>query len=361
MAGDISNGRNGGHGSSGDEFLSQDELQADAAADVGIDAGDSRADPNGAPPEPPGHGAVQDAELIEMLKQLSETIDEANTAFAEQQELVNQTAASAGDPAEMPPRPSTLPPAVEESRYSAMAFTAAGVASLLAVAAVGATWLFLNSHDRTAIVRDIAETSPDDKHAEASSLGSGGRTTISRRPDTALEPTLPVEKPIQEALKGAADPAPAEPRKSAPDVTPVVPPKPVDAGSERDTAVRLDVETAALPETAVQEPVKPEPAPPVLTFQPREEAAILERGSKLMTAGDIAAARLVFEYGAARGSADAMFELGRSYDPAHLRASGVIGIAPDAAKALKWYVRAAGLGHGAAQARADELEKLARN
>lgn len=88
-----------------------------------------------------------------------------------------------------------------------------------------------------------------------------------------------------------------------------------------------------------------------------EEARLLDNGRGLVSSGDVASARLVYEYAAGRGSVDAMFALAQTYDPAVLDTWNVVGIRPDIKVALEWYGKAARLGHDAADARADELEK----
>lgn len=99
---------------------------------------------------------------------------------------------------------------------------------------------------------------------------------------------------------------------------------------------------------AVAEP--PEPSP--------EAEAMLERAASLLSNGDVAAARLLYEHMASKGSSLAALSMARTYDPAILPSLGVIGMRPDEAEARRWYERAASLGSKPAALR---LEGLAAN
>jgi hypothetical protein len=106
---------------------------------------------------------------------------------------------------------------------------------------------------------------------------------------------------------------------------------------------------------AIEGPVNQERAPravrPVERLPSREEAVLLERGKELMRQGGIAAARIIFEELAQKGSAQGALELARSYDPASIPNSRVSAVAPDVEKALMWYRRAEELGSEEARAR----------
>ena len=65
------------------------------------------------------------------------------------------------------------------------------------------------------------------------------------------------------------------------------------------------------------------------------------RGDEFLRTGDIAAARLFYERAANAGDIDAMTALARTYDSRTLRQLGVVGLTPDAERALHWYHRAA--------------------
>jgi TPR repeat protein len=90
----------------------------------------------------------------------------------------------------------------------------------------------------------------------------------------------------------------------------------------------------------------------------REEIALLvAQGESLMSAGDIAAARTVFQRASDAGDLAATFALAASYDPAALKQLGVLGKHADLEKARSLYERAERLGSAEATQR---LHMLAR-
>jgi len=87
-----------------------------------------------------------------------------------------------------------------------------------------------------------------------------------------------------------------------------------------------------------------------------EEQRILRRGADLSELGDIAGARLVLEYAALRGNAEAMYALAQTFDPDYLATRGVVGVAPNVEVSVKWYSKAAQFGIDAAGDRVRVLE-----
>ncbi|HEX5778501.1 MAG TPA: hypothetical protein VFY21_06635 [Xanthobacteraceae bacterium] len=75
-------------------------------------------------------------------------------------------------------------------------------------------------------------------------------------------------------------------------------------------------------------------------ISPEEVGAMLKRGEELLMQGDIASARLLLQRAADAQDARAAFALAASYDPIELKRLGVLGAAPDVAKARDWYERA---------------------
>jgi TPR repeat protein len=86
------------------------------------------------------------------------------------------------------------------------------------------------------------------------------------------------------------------------------------------------------------------------------DLAYLERARGLVSANDIAAARLIFTRLASNGIAEAAFELGQTYDPEFLQTVRVAGLKPDPEVARQWYARAAELGNADAQRRLATLK-----
>lgn len=78
---------------------------------------------------------------------------------------------------------------------------------------------------------------------------------------------------------------------------------------------------------------------------------LLRRGEELLQEGGIAAARLIFEELANRGSGRGALALARSYDPAFIPSSQASALKPDVNEAMKWYKRAATYGNAEAKRR----------
>lgn len=94
---------------------------------------------------------------------------------------------------------------------------------------------------------------------------------------------------------------------------------------------------------------KANPPPPPLSVA--EETNLLSRGEKAMQLGQVAAARMIYENLAGRGSARAAFAMGQSFDPEVLMTMNILGLTPDVEQARQWYRRAANLGSDKAMER----------
>jgi hypothetical protein len=70
----------------------------------------------------------------------------------------------------------------------------------------------------------------------------------------------------------------------------------------------------------------------------------MKQGEQFMTAGDVVAARTVFQRAAEAGDAYAAMALGATYDPTVLAKLRVVGIGADLEKARSWYQKAKDLG-----------------
>ncbi|MER2268227.1 sel1 repeat family protein, partial [Methylobacterium oxalidis] len=71
--------------------------------------------------------------------------------------------------------------------------------------------------------------------------------------------------------------------------------------------------------------------------------ALVARGEQLLTAGEVAAARLFFQRVASEGDARGARGMARSYDQAVLRTLPVVGLEGSRAEAERWYLKAAEL------------------
>jgi hypothetical protein len=80
------------------------------------------------------------------------------------------------------------------------------------------------------------------------------------------------------------------------------------------------------------------------SLSPTEIGALVTRGDGLLSAGDIASARLFYERAADAGNASAALRLGATFDPGFLSRVGIRGTPGDPEQAASWYRRARELG-----------------
>ena len=78
-------------------------------------------------------------------------------------------------------------------------------------------------------------------------------------------------------------------------------------------------------------------------------AALMERGDRLLSVGDVASARLFYQYAAEAGDGAAALRLGEAFDPTFLERARLGRVQGDAKKALYWYLRAKELGNDDAE------------
>jgi hypothetical protein len=100
---------------------------------------------------------------------------------------------------------------------------------------------------------------------------------------------------------------------------------------------------------ATSSPAAATSSPAAVASPPGRMAQLLERGADLIAAGDITAARLIYEHAAAAGSGEAAIEMGKTYDPVFLLRIKAIGTQPDQVTAETWYRRAVALGDAKAK------------
>jgi TPR repeat protein len=86
-----------------------------------------------------------------------------------------------------------------------------------------------------------------------------------------------------------------------------------------------------------------------------EVAALLARARTYLSAGDVAAARLVLRRAAELDDAQAALALGGTYDPTVLKRLGIVNFQADPALAREWYRRAGQLGSPDASLRIEQL------
>jgi hypothetical protein len=107
-------------------------------------------------------------------------------------------------------------------------------------------------------------------------------------------------------------------------------------------------------------PVPVVAAPPRPQLDQDELGRLIKKGQQLLSSGDIAPARLLLQRAALGGSAEAALILGGTYDPAVLQDIGVLGFAPNPAKAREWYQKALELGATEASRRLERLAQAQR-
>jgi hypothetical protein len=167
------------------------------------------------------------------------------------------------------------------------------------------------------------------------------------QPAAAVPPPPPAVA-VPAPQPAAAVPPPPAVAVPAPQPAAAVPPPPAVAVP----AARVPVPTTAVP-TA--------PPPSTVATPDRDEvAALLTRARTYLSAGDVAAARLVLRRAAERDDAQAALALGGTYDPVVLRRLGIINFHSDPAQARDWYRKAAELGSADASLRLEQLAQTDR-
>jgi TPR repeat protein len=177
--------------------------------------------------------------------------------------------------------------------------------------------------------------------------------------DVAHPEPAPPPQTVARAEPAAAPPA-AAPAPPAPltvaraePAAPAAPP-PAVAGAEAAAPP-----PAAQPKPVTRAELQPAPRSAQAAEPPPAPAsgmtALVERGDRLLAAGDIASAREFFERAVESGDAAASYGLGKSYDPLFLQQIAQQGVAGDATKAAAWYRRAAASGNAEAAKRLTQL------
>ena len=151
-------------------------------------------------------------------------------------------------------------------------------------------------------------------------------------------------EPAGPSLAAATPAEPAGPNLAAAPTTP-----PVEPGAptvQPDTVAPSVAPGPATPASA-RDP-RATAAPPPSTDGPRlsadEIAALVARGDTLLSAGDVASARLFYERAADAGGGVAAIRLGETFDPLFLGRVHLSGVRGDPAAASFWYRRARDLG-----------------
>jgi hypothetical protein len=175
----------------------------------------------------------------------------------------------------------------------------------------------------------------------APALPGQSETNATRSAPKAAAPAVP---PQSETLA-----ARTAPRAAAPAVPP-----------QGETVTVLPPSRSEPPAAVAAAPVAPAPAPvpagpPVRVIDPAEVKLLMQQGQQFIAAGDVVAARVVFQRAAEGRDAGAALAMGATYDPLFLARIGVLGVAADVAKARVWYERAKEYGSQEAPRRIEML------
>jgi hypothetical protein len=113
---------------------------------------------------------------------------------------------------------------------------------------------------------------------------------------------------------------------------------------------------AGQPTEEAREPALPAPAGQVLSAADQQRAQrAMKKANEELEAGNVSAARLLYEYAADVGLAQAAMALAATFDADELAKLSVRGVAPDPKEARRWYERARQLGAADAAQRITRL------
>jgi len=171
-------------------------------------------------------------------------------------------------------------------------------------------------------------------------------TNVEASPAPAASPPTPAVSPPATAPSGEMPP-PAQATPNPASTNPASA-SPASASPASGSLVSSPVSTSPV-STSVPSPAASVPANrPEISLDNEEIVRLIKRGKDLLSDGDFAAARLLFERAANAGSAEAALALGTTYDPLVIKRLGAVAVTPDIAKARKWYQFAADHGSAAA-------------
>jgi hypothetical protein len=120
-------------------------------------------------------------------------------------------------------------------------------------------------------------------------------------------------------------------------------------------ATSPESETTAMLSLAPSSARTPPATEAVRRLDPEDIKLLMKRGEQFAAAGDLAAARLVFQRAAEAGDATAALAMGATYDPIMLTKLGVLGMRADVGKARSWYEKAKEFGSPEATRRLELL------
>ncbi|MGX1318379.1 hypothetical protein AB7M17_001832 [Bradyrhizobium sp. USDA 377] len=185
-----------------------------------------------------------------------------------------------------------------------------------------------------------------------------GSATAQASPPVARQVPLKDPARVTDAMLASADkqelPAPSTPSREA---IATAYQTALQAQSQSQVQVQVQGQVQSQVEAPAPAPVAAQPAPPepARTLDADTLAGLMTRARRLISVGDIAAARLLLERAANAKDATAALLLAQTYDPAVLGTSDARSVIADAAAARDWYQRAASLGSAEARKRLAQL------
>ena len=117
------------------------------------------------------------------------------------------------------------------------------------------------------------------------------------------------------------------------------------------------------PSEAQKTAEKSKPVVPSVKVKPKNEydsvfiKNLLAKSKQLIQSGNITAARETLKFLANQGIAEGAFIVGRTYDPKEFKHLNTLGMVPDIKEAIRWYAKAAKLGHTEAELRMKKYQK----
>jgi len=187
------------------------------------------------------------------------------------------------------------------------------------------------------------------------------RLPAAPRPPASRAVTPPPAAPAPAAIAPTPPPAAPTPPAAAPLlVAPTPPPVAPTPAAVPPPAASVPAPKAPAPASAAPVSAPPPPASATAASDRDEIAALLARARTYLSAGDVAAARLVLRRAAEREDPQAALALGGTYDPTVLKRLGIVNFQADPAQAREWYRRAAQLGSADASLRLEQLVQTDR-
>jgi hypothetical protein len=191
-----------------------------------------------------------------------------------------------------------------------------------------------------------AET-PAPTEPAAGPVAAGVAPASEPAPNIGRDPIEPAAGPVAAISPESAAPTPeptsniAKPSPAAPSAGPTL------AAAPAPTIPDVGITTA---------PFAADPSAAKPRLSAADAATFLARGDALLSAGDLAAARLFYERAAEAGEAEAAIRLGETFDPTFLDHLHLRGIPGNVEAALTWYRRARDLGAAEAEVLLNSLQ-----